>query len=228
MMTIADRTLIYYTSSRINEILGENVRKTLIETSYGALPIISVSQKPLDFGNNVLFGDFGIHVWNLYYQIMMGVERATTRWVVCCEDDILYPSEHLFYQPKHDDVFYYNTYKWTTNGLVYWWRNRINMSTCIASRELMLKTLRKRFKEYPNKDHPKIRFFSEPGKYEKHLGLPEVKRLKFNTKLPIVGFNHRPSLGGKRRINKTDVITPELPYWGKAKNLWEEYYGNDK
>ena len=39
-------TLLYYTASKIEEYLGENVRKHL--KSLGDYPIVSVSQKPLD------------------------------------------------------------------------------------------------------------------------------------------------------------------------------------
>ena len=45
-------TLLYYTASRIPEKFGENVRQHLLETAKGK-PIVSVSQKPLEFGDNI-------------------------------------------------------------------------------------------------------------------------------------------------------------------------------
>jgi hypothetical protein len=48
----------------------------------------------------------------------------------------------------------------------------------------------------------------------------------FQTKIPTLVFNHRPSVGGVRRLLRKDTVKRELPQWGKAKDLWERMWND--
>jgi hypothetical protein len=97
---------------------------------------------------------------------------------------------------------------------------------CVSPRELVVETLELRFKKYPNiMPKEQLRGFGEPGRYEPFLGLPRVKRESFNTKIPCVTFNHRPSMGGMRKVLSQHKISESLEYWGKAEDLRKKLMG---
>ena len=51
-----DLTLVYYSANALPENVANNFRRELLNVTKGIFPIISVTQKPVDFGNNI----FGI------------------------------------------------------------------------------------------------------------------------------------------------------------------------
>ena len=56
-------SVIYYTANTEKEPLAGNVRKRLLSVIED-LPLISVSQKPMDFGTNICVGDVGVNEYN--------------------------------------------------------------------------------------------------------------------------------------------------------------------
>lgn len=221
-----NRTFIYYTANLIPENFATNIRRELKKVADEfSVPIISVSQKPIvDFGLNICVGDIGVCNYNVYKQLYEGVKLATTDYVVCCEDDILYSNDHLFYTPPTNDIFYYNINRYNIDKAVFWHRPRVVMSMCISSRQLMFEAMDERFTKHPTKETPKWRYFSEPGKYERSLGVTIQTREHFETKVPNIIFNHRNNLGGRRKIYEAEVRLTEIPYWGEAQELWKRIY----
>lgn len=216
-------TIVYYTANLISDFFAENVRRHI--ASFG-LPIVSVSHKPIDFGKNICIEGMPISNYTVYQQILLGAREVDTKYIICCEDDTLYNAQHFNYEPSKD-TFAYNVNRWNCNPFFYYYRHRSGMCMCIAPTELMIDTLEKRFKKYPKPiERRKFRGFGEPGRYEHDLGLPPVKMETFRTKHPTVTFNHRPSLGGKRRLLKTDIIEQSIPLWGKAYDTWTRFYGD--
>jgi hypothetical protein len=219
-------TVIYYTAQRIPEGFARRVRMHLL-TVIGEAPLISVTQRPLDFGQNICVGEIGFSTYNVYRQILVGAEAAETPWIACCEDDTLYVPEHFNARPP-PHVFWYNHNRWWVEpGNRYRYRNRANMCGCVVDRRLAIDTLRIKFAAYPDPifDKKRLRSWGEPGRYEGNLGLPEVRRDEFRSARPIVTFNHDGGLNGRRGHNNTDWWTKELPPWGKAGELWERFYG---
>jgi hypothetical protein len=218
-----DLTIVYYTANLIDEQFASNIRNELLKFN---LPIISVSHKPLDFGDNLCV--FGLEpcIYNVYRQILMGAEKVQTKYIACCEDDSLYTPEHFEHRPT-DDVFIYNTNRWRVYPNKYLFKHRrhptsAGMWNCIAPTELMVKTLQTRFEKYPVKGSQIG--WGEPGRHEEYLGLPPVKAYAFQTEIPNVTFAHDKGLGGMRRTAPSDTIQSELPYWGSAKDLWKRMW----
>jgi hypothetical protein len=222
-------TLIYYTANKISDHFANQVRYHLWRvSSRKEIPIISVSHLPTAFGENICVGEIGSSSWNIYYQILLGAKAAKTKYVAMAEDDSLYTFEHFSYRPE-DDEFAYNTNRWNVNKKQFYHRrNRPGMCECICNRELLIDTLETRIKKYPREEYAhikKIKHYGEPGRYEEELGLPPVKRKHFQTEIPVLTFNHRPSYGGVRAPLKTDIVKQELPYWGKSIDLWTRIHG---
>ena len=105
-MTRRDLTVIYYTSQREKPEFEARIRRTLWGTIKRLrLPLISVSQKPLDFGQNICVGDVGASSQNAYRQLQLGAMAATTPFVCCAEADFIYPREYFLYRPDSLDMF---------------------------------------------------------------------------------------------------------------------------
>ena len=69
-------TIIYYTSNTENENFENKIRENILKVK-GDLPLISVSQKPIDFGHNICVGELGKSYENAFYQAKIGCEIAT-------------------------------------------------------------------------------------------------------------------------------------------------------
>lgn len=220
-----DITILYYTANIIPEFFANNVREQLLLASNG-IPIISVSQKPIDFGENICVEDLTPSIYNIYVQIYMGANNVKTKYVVCCEDDSLYVPEHFTRRPC-EDAFAYNVNRWNVDETgVFFYRHRRGMCMCIAPTQLLIDTLEVRLRKYSD-PFANIPHFGEPGRYEIGLGLPPVKLEEFDTKIPCLHFNHMDGQGQRRKLRKVDKIVGDLEYWGNAKELWNRIHGNN-
>jgi len=216
-------TLLYYTASTIEEQLGDNVRKHLLEVNKGQYPIISVSQKPLNFGQNIHVGEIGKSYYNCYKQILTGATQVKTKYVAMCEDDTLYSEEHFAHRPSSDAVFSYNTNMWYTEETEYWNKGWHGMCTCIVATDYLVKTLQKRYDKFPDikkvVGKQTLRYFSEPGKKD------GVAREFWNSKTPILTFNYFHALGGKAKSvahppKSTQILEPWGDCWELKKKFW--------
>jgi len=222
-------SILYYTCNRIDESFANRVRNHLLESSNG-IPIISISHKRLDFGENIHVIGWEPCIYNVYRQIYLGAKTVETKFVACVEDDCLYTPEHFAFRPK-ENAFYYNANRWRLLNDSFLFKHRreatsAGMWNCIGPTELMVKTLEARFEKYPIKGSQIG--WGEPGRYEYKLGLPPVKALAFSTEIPNITFAHRTSLGGIRRIGPNDTISKELPYWGSARELREKMWNGNR
>ena len=222
-------TVIYYTSNRTPDYFANNVRLHLLSMN---IPIISVSHKPLDFGENICVNVREDRLtpepsaYNVYKQILIGARKAKTEYIVCCEDDSLYILEHFTIKPPAD-TFFYNMNRWSVNKHFFYHRRRIGMFACVAPTKLMIDTLETRFAKY-NVPIPRVKGaikIGEPGRFESLIGLPPVKLEKFETKEPILTFNHRFGMASARKPLATDVIQQFLDPWGQSYYLWVKFWG---
>jgi len=226
-----DLTLIYYTANKINDNFATNVRNHLLEITENKIPIISVSHKPIDFGTNICVGEIEFSNYNVYKQILIGCKAAKTKYIACCEDDTLYNMEHFSHRPP-ENTFSYNIHRLNitrqTDGFLYFLRNRCGMLMCIAHRDLIIDRLGERFAKFPTLKGTPLKYFCiEPGRpkeKEGDLGFTMSNIDVFETVIPTVTFSHRGSLGGKRKLMDSDIISDTNDYWGSAEDLWRRIY----
>ena len=225
---INNLTVIYYTPNYKNEEFAQNIRQKLLET-IGDTPLISVSQKPLKFGQNICVGDLGRSVQNVYRQILTGCKAAKTDYVGMAEDDTLYPKIHFDeHYLKPLDTFSYNICRWTIPTWIkppmYVITQRLCNSNMIAPRKLLIELIEKRFKI----DKGQSKLWSEPGKHDAEYGLGVYKTHQFITS-PTVSFTHAEALGydflGKRK-KMNPMRAYDIPVWGHVNNLMKLYENN--
>lgn len=97
-------TVIYYTSNHEKPEFEQKITDNLISTC-GDLPIISVSQKPMDLGENICVGDVGLSAINEFRQILLGVKRAKTPFIVFAESDFIYPPDYFTFAPPEKGLY---------------------------------------------------------------------------------------------------------------------------
>ena len=227
-----DLTVIYYTANILKEDFAQKVRQELLK-SIDNLPLISVSKKPLDFGQNILDDMPYRSVTNIYLQLLNAAKKAQTPYLAFCEDDSLYPPAHFFsFRPKMDE-FAYNLTRWNiftwSNPPFYSIKFRKILASLIAPRELFIKALEERFEKYPDITKIPEKWMGEPGRndYESQLGVSLNKSVDFYTYDPLVVFSHPDSLGyivqgSKKKANAIRAL--EIPYWGRASDVITKYY----
>lgn len=216
---MVDKTIIYCTANREHEGLAKLVRKTLLEAANG-LPIISVSQKPMDFGDNICVGDVGFSNHNKLRQILIGAKKAKTPYIAIAEDDCFYTKEHFRFIPPRENRkkrSYYDTNSWLfhPNKPGFIKAKNIFEGSVIANRKHIISIIRKQM-EYRSIWIPK----------ERKEDLTRTKAFKsyghreFHTEVPIIVVEHINSLhpyGTKAKV-KDDYIF-NLPFWGNAESL---------
>jgi len=212
-------TIIYYTANRENPEFEEKIRANILKQK-GNLPIISVSQKPINFGKNICVGDVGASGFNMFRQVQMACEAAKTQFVISAEADCLYPPDYFTFIPPRDDMAYRNSnvflLPYQKN---YFFQKDGSTFSQIIDREFYLKVLGKLFKNAPKWSIEEKNFPKERTR-RSDIFMPDQKSY-FETENPCLSFK----TGNGMRFNSPsyNVRFYELPYWGKATELIKKY-----
>lgn len=198
-------TIVYYTANRVAKGIEYSVLRSLKRHGY---PIVSVSQKPMDLGKNIVVPkEYSME--NIYRQVLAGALEAKTEYVALCEDDCLYIPDHFRFRPK---AFGYNLNRWLLHLCeeTFSYRKRPILSQCIAHRETLIKCLSERFRL-------KTGLVSEMGIED---GCPYET---FETKEPNMVICHRKNIMGRKYLGKDAPLRQELTPWGTAQ-YWVEKF----
>ena len=135
--------IVYYTDNTLPDKFNTLVQKWLVHAADGKR-IISVSQKPMTFGDNICLGDLGRSHLIMYRQMLAGAQAVTSPYIALAEHDCLYTPEHFNWHPPDPQVFYYNVNHWflqyggRRHGEYTYQRRRV-LSMLIAGRDIFLK-----------------------------------------------------------------------------------------
>lgn len=229
-------TVIFYTANVLHEPFAGTVRKQLLK-AIGDYPLISVSQRPMDFGTNICVGDIGRSHLNIYRQILIGCKKAKTKYVAMAEDDCLYSYEHFHDFRPSLGTFAYDMNKWAIftwiKPPVFSYRHRKIVNSLIAERQMLIDAMEERFKrvneliEAGKKEEDIIRHWGDPGRYEDNLGVTIRPSEEYTTPVPNIIFTHEEAFGfvsmGKRK-KLGDQRAYELPGWGRAEDIVKLWY----
>ncbi len=221
-------TSIFYTCNKIDEKFAEVIRKNLLHVLNG-IPIISVSHKPMSFGDNYVVDLSQSHI-SIYRQALHGAKLAKTKYIALCEDDVLYNEEHFKYEPT-PGKFAYNVGTWNMQT---WGKpiftqkigGRINLNSLICERELFIEAMEERFAKWPDESKIELGNWAEPGKYEKNLGVTIREIEKFYGNPTNIVFSHETALsfqnlGKRKKIG--EIRAKSIPFWGSAKMIKKIY-----
>jgi hypothetical protein len=215
-----DLTLLYLTANRLPERWMQFQQSFLPD-----YPIVSLSQKPLDLGRNIL-QDQPPSKWNIFYQMMRGLREIKTPYFAVVEDDTLYPEDHFDHRP---DTFAYNAHRWALYvwNPVYHLKNFIRTNAVlIAPTELALETLEKRFEKYPLGSEMPMGMCGELGVYDKDLGITAPKATDFKSETGVIQLDHdfftvtgHETIERRHKKNYGVIKAFSVPFWGDAEEI---------
>ena len=213
-----DLTCIYYTSNKEIPRLEGNIRKTILE-NIGDAQLISVSQKPIDFGINICVGEKVPSSHNAFRQLQIGAMKATTKYVCTAEADTLYPKEYFGFLPDNDRMIY----KADNIYVIYALRGRKKIcgmkredeGAIIAGREYIIEVIDKQLEGNG--------LWSCKGDYDGSI-IPYLfsvgKSVFFHNTVPIVKFKTDQNLHRKcPTLNRTN----EIAVYGNPIELMRQY-----
>lgn len=202
------KTIIYYTSNREDEKFEEKIRQNILEVS--DLPIISISQKPIDFGKNICVGDVGYSYLNAFRQILIGCENAETEYVIMAESDCLYPKFGYFdFSPINPDIIYsYNNTWIMKQSWSRFYRKEQTHGGMIYGRKFLINLLKESLSGLPEWSREKMGFpFYKPEHRFQEFGGDAIINI-------ITGVN-----GRKGTKLMKDKPRKSLSYWGEYSDL---------
>ena len=208
-----DLTVIYYTSNKEEENFEDKIKDKLLKT-IGDIPLISISQKPINFGQNICVGDVGTSDHNIYTQMQIGVLQAKTKFVCTAEADCLYPPTGYFdFIPPDDTTAYHYTNIWILfKGSHTFRKKAFSLCALFANREYLLSRINRSLGGRPKwgikKPHPI---------FHKYRGW-----MPFINDIPVINIKTK---NGMRWYTGTEGEgMEELPHWGSAVKLEEELW----
>lgn len=217
-------TILYYTSNREEPSFEAKIIQDMLSKK-GDLPVISISQKPMEVGYNICVGDVGLSYVNEWRQILLGCKRAMTDYVIMSESDFIYPPEYFQFEPTGEDFYLWdNVWIAWRKGVKHYHRKRRSEGAMIMKREFFIDILEKylsRFPEWTDKT------FKELG-----LDTPQVRlnHSPFHNvyKTAVLAHGEHACISfktGQGCNYKTGVLQGEenqalsLPYWGDINDL---------
>jgi len=216
---------IFFCSSNREKPEFENKIKENILKNCGDIPIISVTQKPIDFGRNICVGDdIGVSGFNFFRQTQIALEEAKTRFVISVEADCLYPPEYFEFIPSRDDKCYRLENLFVLRIKRDCFHKKLTGATHaqIVNREFYLNRLNELFKGEEKWDPDQKNFPKE--KFNKHrediFTKDEIEY--FTLPSPVLQVKSRDSMRFYTACHE-DKTYNSLPHWGTVKQMREKY-----
>lgn len=228
--------VLYYTDNEIEDSpVAQKVRDQL-KSAVGSKRIVSVSLKPLDFGDNITLNETRGYL-TMAKQILTGLKELDTDIVFFAEHDVLYHPSHFDFVPSDKNNFYYNTNVWRVrydDGFAIRTDDCRQLSGLCAYRDLLIKHFEKRVellsKRVNDPDFKKYvrQMGFEPGT---HGRIPELagKSDRWESKHPNIdirehGGNLTPSRWSPDQYRNAKYAkgwkeTYVIPSWGEFKEL---------
>lgn len=218
-----ETTVVYYTHNRELPAFEWKIQCCIMEEK-GDLPIVSVSQKPIIFGNNICIGEQGANSLNTWRQILIGCQAAKTKYICLAESDILHHSSYFSFIPERDDIFYvarrfYILFAGRGKNHSYFLKDPSD-TNIVVGREYFISRLEyflegrpmwQKESDYEHNAFPDHRLFSEVG----HRVLVDF---------PVSTVTFKTDQGMHRKSPHHRGGVRDLPYWGNCKTLYERFF----
>lgn len=217
---MVDVTVLYYTANVEDERFEQRVRD-IIWQNKGDLPLVSVSQKPLDFGLNICVGVHPVCYANEFRQIQIGLKEVKTQYVLTAEADTCYPPSYFRCEPQELGRYYRYDNVW-----VCYYKNpndtrpkyhfkRFSDGSQLIDRDLWLNNLN-------NILAGKDMWGTLETKLDKVYG--KTRREYTWTGDPVITFKTRNNVSSNTKTE--GIIHRRLPYWGSIMDLRKRLFGN--
>lgn len=216
-----NRTIIYYSSGREDQNLEKNVQENILKYC-GDIPIISVTQKPIDFGTNFCVGDVGVSGFNMFRQVHIALWHVKTEFVISTEADCLYPPDYYIQDIPSLDKCYRTSdlYVMPDKRAFFFHKKEGATHAQVIGRDFYLQRLDELFKgapawsveekNFPRERHHKVDIFDE-------------EEIEYFRSSPVVQIKTHKGMRYYTRSDRTPIY--ELPFWGGGVEFRKKYYG---
>ncbi len=218
-------TLIYYSSNREKPEFEQRIRDNILKYC-GDLPIVSVTQKPIDFGKNIVVGNVGASGFNMFRQVLIACKKAKTKFVTSIEADCVYPPDYFQFIPEKENICYRNKnlYVMGQHRTYFFKKEEGATHAQIVGRQFYIDTLERLFEGEPEWDL-KIEQKNFPKEKFHKKGEDVFKKFEiefYETKNPVVQIKTSQSM--RNYTNSDRIPRHELPFWGSGKDFREKFY----
>jgi hypothetical protein len=224
--------IVYYTDNNPDESILRACQESILNSMNGNnFPILSISQKPIDFGTNIAL-DLKRSILSMHKQILKGLEECETDIIFMVEHDLLYHSTHFDFTPTDPNRFYYDRSLWalcTQTGKAVFYHRDVPSMLC-AYRDLLLEHYRRKVAYVENNGHRAKLGFSPPKGLPKEMRIGKSK--SYMAELPSIDIRHDKTLT-RRRMHKSQFRSErscrgwteayEIPGWGNTKDILNNY-----
>lgn len=218
-----DTTLIYYSSNKEVPEFEQKIKNNILKHC-GDLPIISVTQKSINFGKNIVVGDVGASGFNMFRQVQIALKEAKTKFVTSIEADCVYPPDYFKFIPSKADKCYRNKnlYVMAQYREYFFKKEEGATHAQVVGREFYLNTLNRLFKDAPKwsveeKNFPKERTHN---KQDDIFTKDEIKY--YETENPVIQIKTSHSM---RHYTHSDRVPRfALPFWGRGEDFRKKFY----
>ncbi|MBI2049664.1 hypothetical protein HYT32_02040 [Candidatus Roizmanbacteria bacterium] len=225
--------LVYYTNHSAQEkilLACQAQLKRCMEI--WKFPIVSVSQKPINFGQNFVMNKMESSVISMYKQILKGLQECKTDIVFLVEHDVLYHPSHFDFTPEREDHFYYNRNEWHISSesgkAVFYVHN--NTTELSAFKETLIAHIKRAIEVNTERFHSSYGIAPPKGippeeRKEKYVGI-------YMSKVPNIDIRHPKTLS-RQRMDKSEFRSERslrgwkesdgVPGWGKTLGRFDEF-----
>lgn len=218
-----DVTILYYSSNKEMPEFEKRIIDNLLEVK-GDLPIISVTQKPIDLGENICVGEVGASGFNMFRQVLIGCEAAKTKFVISAEADCLYPPDYFKFVPERDDICYRdeNLYVMGQHRRYFYKKPWGATHAQIVGREFYIESLKGLFGDGPMWSLEERNFPKERSRHKMEDVFPKKKIVMYESENPVVQIKTSQSMRNYTASVREPVY--DLPYWGNGTDFRKKYY----
>lgn len=224
--------VVYYTENKCPEPIFTAAQKQLSRSLNGH-QLVSVSLKPIDFGDNIVLGMERGYV-TMFNQILAGLSHLDTDFAFLCEHDCLYPPEHFSFTPPRHDAYFYDENVWRLDAFTgrAWFHCHRSVSGLCADRRLLIDHYRERIARI-EKEGFSYRNGFEPGtRSTRHNGYDDFKALSWFSKVPYIDLRHDKNL--TKTLRKPEdyrnakyaagwTESDRVPGWGVTEGRMEQF-----
>jgi len=196
--------------------IARAVRKQILKAG---LHITSVTLKPTDFGDNIIYKGESSYK-TMFKQILTALKAAKEDIIYFCEHDVLYHPDHFNFIPERNDTYYYNGNYWMVRPDGFSIHYDVSpLSGLVAYRDILIKHFEER-----------IDLIEKKG-FGYYMGFEPFThgRIKWNTwynfeifkpKHPNIDLSHEGNLTKKRWKQSQFNRKPKFWEESTADKLW--------
>src|SRR3989344_197686 len=205
-------TITYLTAHTEKPEFEDKVKKSLLSVT-GNHRLISVSQEPINFGDNICVGKIGHSYVSAYRQWLAGAEAAITDYIMAAESDQFYPPGYYDFIPNDAPIYMYDNL-WVIKSFnkIRFYKKDLGDWVSCWRRDYLIKRLKLRIREHEENPKGRTLQIMQPRKrdWPWFSGLPVINIKTANNLTPNVSVYDNPGV-------------EDLAHWGNIKDFCQKY-----